>query len=141
MQQTARLRLTAQRPQLGCCCSCKLRPLTLTLSPKRSSCLGERGLGAFPIGQAYLFTLSITSATGCFASVATCAGCASRSPDCGIALPDLLMRAETCTFGNDDSLNCGAIAIASVRVMLAGNADAFSLATASGIDGPLIARA
>src|SRR6185437_15117431 len=86
-------------------------------------------------------TLSIVSATGLCESVTTSTGADSRSPACGIALPLLLMRAATLTFGNFDKVIVGAMAMASVSVTRAGKSDALRRATASGIGGPSTARA
>src|SRR6185437_4704147 len=86
-------------------------------------------------------TLSMVSATGACESVATSTGADSRSPACGIALPDLLIRAATLTLENFDKVSAGVIAMASVSVIFAGNPEAFNRATASGIGGPSTARA
>jgi len=83
----------------------------------------------------------MVSATGARESVATSTGADSRSPACGIALPDLLIRAATLTLGNFDKVSAGVIAMASVSVIFAGNPEAFNRATASGIGGPSTARA
>jgi hypothetical protein len=65
----------------------------------------------------------------------------SRSPLCGMALPDLDMRAVTMTCGKFESRMLGAIDSLSSRVNDTGNSLAFFLRIASGMGGPLEARA
>src|SRR5207302_8027871 len=64
-----------------------------------------------------------------------------RSPGCGVALPDLEMRAPTTTRGKPDSFNPGAIAIESSSEKATGRSRTCLRSTASGIGGPSAARA
>ena len=64
-----------------------------------------------------------------------------RSPGCGVALPDLEMRAPTTTRGWLESLKAGAIAMLSSRENAAGSSRACLRTTASGNGGPSTARA
>ena len=64
-----------------------------------------------------------------------------RSPDAGIALPVFDTRASTTTLCADEMLAPGAIAIESSSTKSRGNSRTVVRSTASGIRGPLTARA
>src|SRR6185437_6517668 len=86
-------------------------------------------------------TLSMVILTGELRSTAPPPASPSRSPDWAIGWPPWLILAPTKTCAALDSLSVGAMAIASLRVTVAGSLTGSSLATASGIGGPSGARA
>src|SRR6185312_3582233 len=86
-------------------------------------------------------TLSMTIWIGALRMTATTPASPSRSPGAAVGWPLWLIRAPTKTCSTEDSLNAGVIAMASLRVTVAGSLTGSIRATASGIGGPSGARA